>query len=136
MRSATAFLPPGRRVGYTILFYGFVAGVLAVYLFPFYWMVLSSLKSQIQSLETPPLFLFKPTIANYRSVFEENPFFLFLRNSMIVGLGSTLIGLLFGLPAAYAIARFRHRRVALAVLIARITRGSAISSPGSSCSRK
>jgi multiple sugar transport system permease protein len=123
MNSTTSLLPPGRRVGYTILFYGFVAGVLIVYLFPFYWMVLSSLKTQIQSLATPPLFLFKPTVANYQSVFEENPFFLFLRNSMIVGLGSTLIGLLFGLPAAYAIARFRHRRVALAVLIARITPG-------------
>jgi multiple sugar transport system permease protein len=104
-------------------FYALVATVLAAYLFPFYWMVLSSLKTQIQNTTFPPLFLFAPTLANYRAVFVQNPFALFLWNSLVVGLGSSLVGLLLGLPAAYAIARFRRHGVALAVLVARITPG-------------
>lgn len=107
----------------TILFYAFVAGVLVAYLFPFYWMVLSSLKTQIQNTTFPPLFFFTPTLENYRAVFIQNPFALYLWNSLVVGLGSSVVGLVLGLPAAYAIARFRRHGVALGVLVARITPG-------------
>ena len=105
------------------LFYGLVLVVLAAYLFPFYWMVLSSLKTQIQNIAFPPLFLFTPTLENYQSVFVNNPFFLFLWNSLVIGAGSTLVGLVLGLPAAYGIARFQKRGVALGFLIARIAPG-------------
>lgn len=106
-----------------VLFYGLVLAVLAAYLFPFYWMVLSSLKTQIQNVAFPPLFLFTPTLENYQSVFVNNPFFLFLWNSLVIGAGSTLLGLLLGLPAAYGIARFKRRGIALGFLIARIAPG-------------
>lgn len=107
----------------SVLFYGLVLVVLAAYLFPFYWMVLSSLKTQIQNIAFPPLFLFPPTLENYQSVFVNNPFFLFLWNSLVIGAGSTLVGLVLGLPAAYGIARFQKRGVALGFLIARIAPG-------------
>ena len=107
----------------SVLFYGLVLAVLAAYLFPFYWMVLSSLKTQIQNIAFPPLFLFTPTLENYQSVFVNNPFFLFLWNSLVIGAGSTLLGLVLGLPAAYGIARFQKRGVALGFLIARIAPG-------------
>src|SRR4051812_42593315 len=68
-----------------------VAIVLAVYLFPFYWMVLASLKTQIQNFAFPPLFLFAPTLDNYRSVFVNNPFALYLWNSVLIGAASTLL---------------------------------------------
>ncbi|HEX9277021.1 MAG TPA: carbohydrate ABC transporter permease [Casimicrobiaceae bacterium] len=97
--------------------------VLAAYLFPFYWMVLASLKTQIQNFAFPPLFLFTPTLDNYRSVFVNNPFVLYLGNSLLIGVGSTLLGLALGLPAAYGIARFRKGGVALGFLIARIAPG-------------
>ena len=77
-----------RRVQ-TLLFYTFVGVVLAAYLFPFYWMVLSSLKTQVQNTSFPPIFLFMPTFENYRTVLIENPFALFLWNSLIVALGSS-----------------------------------------------
>lgn len=112
-----------RHGAQAVLFYAFIAAILGAYLFPFYWMVLSSLKTQVQNTAFPPLFLFTPTLENYRTVFVQNPFALFLWNSLVVGLGSSLLGLALGLPAAYAIARFRHRGVALAVLVARITPG-------------
>ena len=123
MEATHRFLAFRRKLAYETLFYGFVVGVLAVYLFPFYWMVLSSLKNQVQNTTYPPLFVFRPTLENYKEVFFQNPFGLFLWNSLVVGVGSSGIGLVLGLPAAYAIARFRHQRVALAVLIARITPG-------------
>jgi multiple sugar transport system permease protein len=105
------------------VFHVFVLVVLAAYLFPFYWMVLSSLKTQVQNVAFPPLFIFAPTLENYRSVFVNNPFFLYLWNSLVIGFGSTLLGLLLGLPAAYGIARYRRQKVALAFLIARIAPG-------------
>lgn len=104
-------------------FYVLVLTVLAIYLFPIYWMLLSSLKTQIQNFAFPPLFLFTPTVDNYQSIFINNPFVLFLWNSLVIGAGSTLIGLVLGLPAAYGIARFRKRGLALAFLIARIAPG-------------
>ena len=107
----------------SILFYVLVLVVLAAYLFPFYWMVLSSLKTQIQNIAFPPQFLFTPTLENYQSVFVNNPFFLFLWNSLVIGAGSTLLGLVLGLPAAYGIARFQKSGVALGFLIARIAPG-------------
>ena len=104
-------------------FYVLVLTVLAIYLFPIYWMLLSSLKTQIQNFAFPPLFLFTPTVDNYQSIFINNPFVLFLWNSLVIGAGSTLIGLVLGLPAAYGIARFRKRGLALAFLIARSAPG-------------
>ena len=106
-----------------VLFYALVISVLVGYLFPFYWMVLSSLKTQIQNFANPPLFLFTPTLENYVSVFANNPFALFLFNSLVIGAGSTLLGLALGLPAAYGIARYRKQGVALGFLIARIAPG-------------
>lgn len=102
-----------------------VVAIAVAYLFPFYWMVLSSLKTQLQNTEFPPLFLFQPTFDNYRSVFLNNPFALYLWNSVVIGVGSTVLGLILGLPAAYAIARYRTQGVAIAVLLARIAPGIA-----------
>jgi multiple sugar transport system permease protein len=99
--------------------------VVAVYLFPFYWMVASSLKDAHQANTYPPLFLFTPTFDNYARVFEQNPFALFLWNSFVIAFGASAFGLLAGLPAAHVIARFRRRGVAVGVLVARITPGIA-----------
>ncbi len=112
-----------RRILRQVGFYTFVIVLLGAYLFPFFWMVLSSLKNQIQNMAVPPLFLFSPTLENYAKIFSEYPFGRFLWNSSIVGFGSAGIGLLLGIPAAYSIARYKHRGFALAVLVSRITPG-------------
>ena len=114
-----------RRVVRSTAMHVIIVVIVAAYLFPFYWMVLSSLKTQLQNTEFPPLFLFQPTFDNYRSVFLNNPFALYLWNSVIIGVGSTVLGLILGLPAAYAIARYRTHGVAIAVLLARIAPGIA-----------
>jgi multiple sugar transport system permease protein len=97
--------------------------VLAFFLAPFLWMLLSSFKSALQIIELPPRLLFRPTLANYVTVFETQNFLRYIWNSLLVAGGSTLLGLLLGLPAAYSIARHKQRGLALAILLARIVPG-------------
>lgn len=57
----------------------------------------------------PPTFLFQPTFANYASVVVDPAIQGFLFNSLIVAVGTTLASLLFGVPAAYVLARYRFK---------------------------
>ena len=93
-------------------------------LFVFFWMVSLSLKNQLDNTAYPPVFLpSKPAFGNYVEVFEENPFVRYFVNSVIVGFGSTGLALLFGVPAAYGIAKWRHQGLALTILVARLVPG-------------
>jgi len=99
--------------------------VLVVMLLPvilfFYWMLLISLRSDFINNAYPPHFLpGNLTLNNYKRVLAENAILHDGLNSLIVAVGSTAIGLLLGVPAAYSIARWRQQRLALAILIARI----------------
>src|SRR3970282_2371804 len=97
--------------------------ILIQFLFPLFWMFLSSLKTQVQNTAFPPVWIFTPTLNNYREVFIKNPFFTFTWNSLVVAAGSTGLALLLGLPGAYAIARFKRTGIALAILTARLAPG-------------
>ncbi|MCC3376728.1 carbohydrate ABC transporter permease [Cohnella sp. REN36] len=97
--------------------------VLLAFAFPFVWMLLASFKTQSQIMSTDQLLSFKPTLANYTSVFGEHDFLGYMINSLIVGVGSTAFALLLGLPAAYAIARYHLHRLGLVILVARIIPG-------------
>lgn len=69
----------------------------------------TSLRQQVQIFSEPLNFLFLPTLENYRAVLQEDHFDRYLVNSLIVGLGSTVITLVLGCMAAYGLARFRFR---------------------------
>jgi multiple sugar transport system permease protein len=101
--------------------YALIALVLVVMLFPFYWMVLTSLRSQVDNLSRVPVWFFTPTLENYQNVIARNNFLAFTWNSLVIATLSTGIGLVLGLPAAYSIARFKQNGLALAILIARLT---------------
>jgi multiple sugar transport system permease protein len=106
-----------KRLGIFLL----IAVVLIIMLFPFYWMVLTSLRSQVDNVSRVPVWWFTPTWENYQNVIERNNFLTFTWNSFVVAGLSTAIGLVLGLPAAYSIARFKQDGLALAILIARLT---------------
>ena len=61
---------------------------------PFYWMIATSLKhdKEIYGYEAT-LIPEQPTLANYATVFRETPYLLFLRNSMAVAVGSTIVSI-------------------------------------------
>lgn len=76
--------------------------VVIVFFFPVLWMWLESLKTEPQAASSPPTILFLPTLSEYQEVLSGDfpPFFI---NSAIASVGSTLLVLVLGLPAAYAL---------------------------------
>lgn len=105
------------------VFYLTVAGVALVVLFPFLWMLTSSFKTQVDIIAWPPKFLFVPTLQNYMKVFGEQDFLKYFMNSTIVGVVSVGLSLVLGLPAAYSIARYAQKRLAVFILLARLMPG-------------
>jgi multiple sugar transport system permease protein len=77
--------------------------------FPFYWMVTTSLKSQAGALAVPPVWVFTPTLSHYIDALFEHDVAHSLLNSLIVASSATFLSLLLGTPAAYALARFEFR---------------------------
>jgi len=73
---------------------------------PIYWMVVTSLKydKEIYGYEAT-LIPQKPTLSNYATVFRQTPYLLFLRNSVVVAVSSTVLSMFIACLGAYAIAR-------------------------------
>ncbi len=114
--------PQSRRGGFLRERGWLLLGVafIAVYcLAPFYWMIVSSLKAN--PLLDRALFPKNPTLVNYQEVFSgENNFQYALRNSVIVAGLTTVVALLIGVFAAYALARlqFRGKKLVLGAVLA------------------
>ncbi len=87
-----------------------------VILAPLAWMLLSSFKSSFEVTAYPPTLFFRPTLDNYAHLFGTTPFLSYTRNSLIVAGGSTLLGMLLGMPAAYAVSLTRISWPALLAL--------------------
>ncbi|QBX99933.1 carbohydrate ABC transporter permease [Rhodophyticola sp. CCM32] len=83
--------------------------ILLFCVFPFYWMVTTSLKTQLVALESPPVWVFSPTLDNYREALFEDGVLQTLLNSIIIAVSTTILAVVLGLPAAYALARFEFR---------------------------
>ncbi len=83
--------------------------IIVFCVFPFYWMVTTSLKTQILALESPPVWVFSPTFSNYAKVLFDDAVLGTLVNSLIVSVSTTVLAIALGLPAAYALARFEFR---------------------------
>ncbi|WP_210495354.1 carbohydrate ABC transporter permease [Patulibacter sp. SYSU D01012] len=90
-----------------VLWIGVVFVVLFC-LFPFYWLVQISLRHG-QDLGVAKLYPPNPTLQSYKDVFANDDFVAGLRNSVIVSTVTTLLSVLVGSFAAYALARLRFR---------------------------
>ncbi|MEM6948260.1 MAG: carbohydrate ABC transporter permease [Pseudomonadota bacterium] len=79
--------------------------------FPILWTVLTSFKTEAQAIANPPIFLaFDWTLENYAVVQERSDYMRFLSNSLIIAGGSTLLGILIAVPAAWSMAFVPSRR--------------------------
>ncbi len=94
--------------------------LLVPFLFPFAWMVMGSLKTQVDYMAYPPVWTFRPTLENYEQVVTGGDFGRYAVNSTIVASAATIAALLLGIPAAYAIARFRRTGLGLVLMVARM----------------
>ena len=73
--------------------------------FPILWTILTSFKTEATAIASPPVFLgFEWTLENYAAVLERSDYMRFLWNSVIIAGGSTLLGILVAVPAAWSMA--------------------------------
>ncbi len=90
-----------RKAAFTVI--GWLVGLMIF--FPVLWTVLTSFKSELDAIAIRPKYLFFDwTLENYREVNQRSNYFRFMMNSVYLSLGSTFIGLLFAVPAAWAMA--------------------------------
>ena len=80
-------------------------GIGFLIFFPILWTILTSFKTEAQAIADPPIFLgFDWTLANYEAVLERSNYGRFLWNSIIIAGGSTVLGILIAVPAAWSMA--------------------------------
>ncbi len=97
---------------------------LFIVAFPFLWMILASFQTQKDIMNAGKgLLRFTPTLANYHKAFWQHSFGRPILNSFFIGLVSTLMALLLGLPAAYSIGRFKQRKLSMLILLVRMIPG-------------
>ncbi len=104
----------------SIVFYILLIIILICATFPFIWMVLASFKSMVDLLNVEKMFVFKPTFQPYIDVFSKYDFVRPIMNSLFIGVLSTILSLVLGLPSAYSIAREKQTLFAGIILIIRI----------------
>ena len=78
--------------------------ITLVYFFPIFWMLLTSIKTEMQSISIPPLLFFEPTLENFFIVQERTNYLKYAFNSIVTSVCSTILGLLIAIPAAYSFA--------------------------------
>lgn len=106
--------------------------VVAVWLFPVYWVLLTSIKPAEAINTITPTFAFDPTLGNYREIFDRFDFGQVLFNSFLIVSVSTAITMVLALMAAYALARMRLRganTLALVILSFRFMPGVVVVLP-------
>ena len=106
-----------------VLIIAVVVVVWAFYLFPLLWLVMMSLKTQVDMFAVPPLFIFSPTLENYQATFGDPRFLEAARNSLIVTAVSTAASLVLGALAGYSLARHPTRfseQLALGLIVGRM----------------
>jgi multiple sugar transport system permease protein len=90
------------------------------FLFPIYWAVLMAFKTQADTTAWPPKFFFTPTLDNFRVVLgmgttssgeviagASTSIIPALGHSLVISLGALIVSLVVGIPAAYALARYK-----------------------------
>ncbi len=104
----------------TILLYVFLITMAIIVLFPFYWMIISSLKTLTEYQQSPPTFFPKQIVwGNYVEAFQTANLGKLFMNTMYVGVVSTLLSLVITVISAFAFARleFKGKNALFAALL-------------------
>ncbi len=96
-----------QKIGWTV--FAWLIGLMIF--FPIFWTILTSFKSEAEAIASPPsLFFFDWTLENYTTVQARSDYGRHFMNSVILSVGSTLIGLLIAIPSAWAMAFIPGKR--------------------------
>lgn len=91
----------GRKAAVTLLAWG----VALLIFFPILWTFLTSFKTEGEAINSHPSFLFFDwTLENYETVNQRSDYLAHFWNSVVISLGSTLLGLIIAVPAAWSMA--------------------------------
>jgi multiple sugar transport system permease protein len=105
----------------------------AIYLFPLYWMYVTSLKTSSEIFANPPTFIPKePDTSIYADVWVTRKMPVFLWNSTLIAFGVTAITMVFGTGSAYVLARYRNIWIDLglfAILMVQVLPASVMVTP-------
>ncbi len=98
---------PSRKTALTII--AWTLGLMMF--FPILWTILTSFKTEAEAIASPPSFLFFDwTMENYHEVQDRSNYFRHFANSVIISFGSTVLGLIIAIPAAWAMAFVPSKR--------------------------
>lgn len=111
-----------RRMGHTVRVAAGVA-VCGAFLFPVFWMVLTSFKLQRDIFTSPPTLFFTPTIQTYTTYLANADVPGRMLNTVIVAVGSALVSIVSGSMAGYALARIPLRGAATIGTLMLLSRG-------------
>jgi sorbitol/mannitol transport system permease protein len=89
-----------QRIAVTVL--GWAVALLLF--FPIFWMALTSLKTEVGAIATPPQIAFTPVLESYVDVLARADYLHFALNSVAISVGGTALALALGIPAAYVMA--------------------------------
>ena len=111
----------GLRIVGQVIIYIVIVLVFAAYVFPIFWMGVSSLKTKVQIFDTNPTIFFKPTLDNYKIFFgraeggevgagragASTSFIAAMLRSILMTGSVTVFSLLLGTTAAYVLSRYK-----------------------------
>ena len=122
MATVVAYRRPGavkRRVKQTLGWLGFyilLVIILFYTVFPFYWAIVSSLRSRRRACSRPTCSPSNPAWGNYVAVFREQPFGRNILNSLFVAISTVVLSLGLAVAASYALGRIQFRGRTLLLL--------------------
>ena len=105
----------GARWKRWVFFYSPMWIFIIVLLFPFYWMIITSVRPDGElyrpwnATNYNPFWTWKPTLEHIQLLLEETQFLTWLWNTMVISLASTAISLVCGVFAGYALSRLKFR---------------------------
>jgi multiple sugar transport system permease protein len=110
----------GKQLHRILIFWIPLILFIVITLFPFYWMLLASLKAnqELYNLQAFPFWVAQPTLDHFAYLFRQGSFFpRWLMNTLFISVASTAISLTFSVLAGYALARLRFPGAAVLGLL-------------------
>jgi multiple sugar transport system permease protein len=93
------------RIAYNL----FAWSIVLVVTFPLLWMIITSVKPQFELFRIPPTFLPETvTFEHYVTLIRDTPFLLYMRNSLIIAFGTTILVVVVATLGAHSLVRFRY----------------------------